>query len=402
MAEAREDHHQDRIDGGECDAPRVQAELEVGVAARELEADQGQDARKQEDGNHQQERRQLGAEVDAARRRHRIDDLVQLERAFLPDQLTAEEDDHDQQDDRVPALDRLEHEVGAGMDRHPEEVPGGARVLDEDEEPEREDAEKRPVPQDGRCLAPDLANELDEDGHAARTPGGSPAPAPGTSPRPAKGLRSHPASGRGRFRTRDGSKVTTERPSAESPRPSQRIRFQSRVPPISGVAVFSSATVQYLRAPPSAVTPNGSSSCPIHCGLEAGSRQAGGRADREEGDDAEVGRKRAPRPARQGVERRAECHERRDDQHAQTERERRQPERPHPCRIEPGHEACLPPGLRRPPGTRACRPPSFPRTARSGSRIARSASRRRARRSAGRSPARLRWRRTRSSGRGRA
>ena len=43
------------------------------------------------------------------------------------------------------------------MDRHPEEIPGGARGLDEDEEAQREDAEKRPVPQDGRCLAPDLS-----------------------------------------------------------------------------------------------------------------------------------------------------------------------------------------------------------------------------------------------------
>lgn len=76
-------------------------------------------------------------------------------------------------------------------------------------------------------------------------------------------------------------------------------------------------------------------------GFEAGSRQAGGRAGREEGDDADVGRERAPCPARESVERRAECQERRDDQHAQTERVRCKPEGPHPCRIEPGHDgAC--------------------------------------------------------------
>ena len=235
----------------------------------------------------------------------------------------------------------------------------------------------------------------------ARTRGGRRRPHPRTSPRPARRLRSHPASGRDASATRDGSKATTERPNAESPRPSQRIRFQRSVPPTSGVAVFSSATVQYLRAPPSAVTPNGSSSCPIHCGLEAGSRQAGGRAGREEGDDAEVGRERAPCPTREGVERRAECHERRDDQHAQTERVRCQPEWPHACWIEPGHEGARRQGYGADQVREACRPPSFPRTARSGSRTARSVSRRRARRSAGRSPARLHWRRTRSSGRGR-
>ena len=221
--------HQDRIDGGECDAPCVQAELEVGVAVRELEADQGQDARKQQDGNHQQERRQLGAEVNAARRRHRIDDLVQLERAFLPDQLTAVEDDHEQQDDRVPVLDRLEHEVGAGMDRHPEQVPGGTRGLDEDEEPEGEDAEKRPVPQDARCLAPDLAQELDEDGMPREHPAGRRRPQPerrlnrrrgfgriprpvGTLPRTRRIEGDHREAERGEPQTEPEDPVPEERP----------------------------------------------------------------------------------------------------------------------------------------------------------------------------------------------
>ena len=72
------------------------------------------------------------------------------------------------------------------MDGHPEEVPGGARGLDEDEEPEGEDAEKRRVAQDGRRLAPDLAQELDERRRARENTRRAAGARTGTSPRPAK------------------------------------------------------------------------------------------------------------------------------------------------------------------------------------------------------------------------